>query len=330
MTGTAGPAPLPEAGAAAGPDVVRVRLDLAYDGSGFSGWARQPGRRTVEGALREALGRVTGDPDLGLSVAGRTDAGVHARGQVAHVDLPVPAWDRLGRSRPGEVPADADADGATGRAAARLAHALRGLLPDDVAVLAAARAPDGFDARFSALSRTYAYRLDDRPGGPDVLRRGWVVAARAPLDVDAGQVAAEALVGEHDFGSFCRPRPGAGSVRRVLALQVVRPAGGPDAGLVVVEVTADAFCHSMVRAVVGALVEVGSGRRDAGWVRLLRDRPSRGHAPPTAPAHGLVLESVGYPDRDGLAARAVSLRAVGGPRERRRCGVADGVPPTEP
>ena len=299
-------------GPAVRPDEVRVRLDLAYDGSGFSGWARQPGRRTVEAALLEGLAAVTRSDGLRVVVAGRTDAGVHARGQVAHVDLPADVWARLSRAhRPGGPEVDP---------AHRLARALRGLLADDVGVRAVGRAPAGFDARFSASARRYAYRLDDRPAGPDVLRRGWVVAAPAPLDVDASADAAALLVGEHDFGSFCRPREGAGTVRRVLDLGVGRPATGPDAGLVVVAVRADAFCHSMVRSVVGALVEVGLGRRDVAWVRRLRDHPSRDHAPPTAPAHGLVLEGVDYPPDAELGHRARALRAVGGPRT---AGVAD-------
>ncbi|MGQ7295407.1 tRNA pseudouridine(38-40) synthase TruA [Quadrisphaera sp. KR29] len=301
---------------------MRVRLDLAYDGTDFAGWARQPGLRTVQGALEEALGRVLrlSAPPV-VVVAGRTDAGVHARGQVVHLDVPRTAWEQLpGRSAraPGEA----------------LVVRLAGVLPADVVVRAASPAPDGFDARFAALRRHYAYRLSDAAGGVPPLRRRDVVDARRAggarhrLDVGAMDAAAAALEGLHDFAAFCRPREGATTVRTLLRYRWRRveegaPAG--EAGLVVADVVADAFCHSMVRALVGAALAVGSGRRPVGWPAQVLAAAVRDPAVGVAPASGLVLERVDYPDPDGLAARVVQARArrdgcgerpaAGGPRQ---------------
>ena len=173
---------------------MRLRLDLGYDGSGFSGWAKQPERRTVEGVLDEALAVVLRlDAAPGLTVAGRTDAGVHARGQVAHTDVPADAWAANGERA--AVPAL--------RAAARRRAGHGGC----------ASRPEGFDARFSATSRRYAYRICDDPVGVDPIRRTDVVWNRRPLDVDAMNAAASELVGEHDFVAFCKRREGASTVR---------------------------------------------------------------------------------------------------------------------
>src|SRR5437879_6230994 len=173
--------------------VVRVRLDIGYDGTGFSGWARQPGQRTVQGTLEDALARVLGlaEPPA-LTVAGRTDAGVHARGQVAHADIAADRW--------------ADAGPAAARRLARL-------LPPDVRVHRLAPAPPGFDARFSAIWRRYAYRVCDDPSQGDPLARHVTFWYRSPLDVAAMNEAAGQLLGEHDFAALCRRRDGAGSVR---------------------------------------------------------------------------------------------------------------------
>lgn len=276
--------------------LLRVRLDLAYDGTDFAGWAAQPGLRTVQGTLEAALGTVLRCPHPRLTVAGRTDAGVHARGQVAHVDLPADVW-RAVRGRMETAPGDA------------LVRRLAGVLPSDVVVHRASPAPDGFDARFGALHRSYAYRLADRPELVDPLRRTHVVRHRSPLDATAMHRAAAGLVGRHDFAAFCKAREGATTIRTLQVLDVVRPADGPDAGLVVATVRADAFCHSMVRAVVGALIVVGEGRRPVGWPgELLAGRRREGGAG-TAPAHGLTLEEVAYPPDAELAERAVATRA---------------------
>ena len=272
---------------------MRVRLDLAYDGTGFSGWAPQPGWRTVAGVLTEALTTVLrGAEPVRLVVAGRTDAGVHARGQVAHVDVPASVLDGL-RAR----------DGTAGPAV--LVRRLAGVLPDDVVVHDVQVAPPGFDARFSPLSRRYAYRVCD--GRRDPLTRSFVLWHRGGLDVAAMGAAAHQLVGLHDFAAYAKARPEATTVRTLLRFDWQRLGDGPDAGLVVAQVEADAFCHSMVRSLVGACLAVGEGRRDPGWpVQVLA---SRRRAAAVAPAHGLTLEQVVYPPDDQLAVRAGQTRA---------------------
>jgi tRNA pseudouridine38-40 synthase len=284
----------PEPGARRGGS-LRVRLDLGYDGTGFSGWALQPGRRTVAGVLLAGLATVLRTPgdDLGLVVAGRTDAGVHAIGQVCHVDVPATAWAAL--------PGRADLPPATA-----LLRRLRGVLPVDVRVHGARPAPEGFDARFSAVHRRYAYRLSDDPAGVPPLRRHDVVGWPRPLDERAMAEAAERLVGLHDFAPFCKRREGATTIRTLLEYTWARDADG----VVVARVVADAFCHSMVRALVGAVAAVGDGRRPAGWPREVLAGGVRDPGVTVAPAHGLVLEHVAYPPDAELAARATRARAV--------------------
>ena len=277
---------------------VRVRLDLGYDGTDFSGWAAQPGRRTVAGTLGDALAVVLRVPreELALAVAGRTDAGVHARGQVCHIDVPADVWAGLtDPTRPGPGTA--------------LLRRLRGVLPADVRVHAVAAAPPGFDARFAALHRRYSYRVCDDPAGVEPLRRREVLVYRRRLDVAAMDAAARTLVGLHDFAAFCRPREGATTVRTLLEYGWARD---PD-GLVVARVVADAFCHSMVRALVGALLPVGDGRSGADWPARVLLAGVRDSAVTVVAPHGLVLEEVAYPADDGLAARVAQARAVRGP-----------------
>jgi len=272
-----------------------VRLDLGYDGTDFSGWAVQPGRRTVAGALLGGLATVlrTTEDDLALVVAGRTDAGVHATGQVCHLDVPRAAWLALpGRS---SLPPHTS-----------LLRRLRGVLPGDVRVHGAAPAPEGFDARFAAVHRRYAYRLCDDPAGVPPLRRRDVVAWPRPLDAAAMTEAAAGLVGLHDFAPFCRRRMGATTIRTLLEYGWSRDADG----FVVARVVADAFCHSMVRALVGAVAAVGDGRRSAAWLREVLAGGVRDPGVTVAPAHGLVLEHVAYPPDADLALRAAQARAV--------------------
>lgn len=270
--------------------LVRLRLDLGYDGTDFSGWALQPGRRTVQGVLESAIATVLRLPEVRVTCAGRTDAGVHARGQVVHVDVPEPAYRSLG--------ADPDV----------LGRRLAGVLPADVAVLGVRPAPPGFDARFSPLWRRYAYRVCDTTYGPDPLRRREVLAHRRRLDVPAMRAAATALAGEHDFAAYCRRREGGTTVRRLLEYSWSRDAE-PDA-LVVARVVADAFCHSMVRALVGACLAVGEGRRDVDWPAHVLAGRERAPDVPVVAAHGLTLEEVRYPPDDELAARAEVTRRV--------------------
>jgi tRNA pseudouridine38-40 synthase len=264
---------------------VRIRLDVAYDGTGFHGWAAQPGLRTVEGDLSAALATVLRVPGVDLTCAGRTDAGVHARGQVVHTDLD-------------ELPDAADG-------LPRLARRLNGVLAGDVRVRRAAEAPDGFDARFSALWRRYAYRVADRPELVDPLHRGHVLAWPRPVDESAMNAAALALAGEHDFAAFCKQREGATTIRTLLDLRWER---APD-GQLVAHVRADAFCHSMVRALVGCLLVVGEGRRPVEWAAQVLGAEQRDPSVPVAPAHGLTLEEVGYPPAAELGARVEITRA---------------------
>lgn len=263
--------------------MTRFRLDVGYDGSAFHGWAAQAGLRTVQDDLQAWIARVLRLPEAPTLVcAGRTDAGVHARGQVAHVDLDVEdsLW-----------------------VAETLHRRLRRALPEDLAVFSVSVAPDGFDARFAAIWRRYAYRLADRPLDP--LQRHTTAAVRRPVDVAAVNDAGRALLGLHDFAAFCRAREGATTIRELQQLRAVRL----DDGRVEVGVRADAFCHSMVRSLVGALVEVGTGRRDAAWLAGLLASPARSAEVPVMAARGLVLEEVGYPPDDQLAARATEARA---------------------
>lgn len=293
---------------------VRLRLDVAYDGTDYSGWAVQPGRRTVAGELLTALGTLLGpdggfrpeggcgpsggsSPDggdhdaeaadtgaTGLTVAGRTDAGVHATGQVCHVDVPEAAWRRL---------------------APTLVRRLAALLPADVRVTAASEVPAGFDARFSALWRRYAYRVTDAAYGADPLRRRDTLAWPRPLDVDALNAASTGLCGTHDFAAYCRRKEHATTLRRITRLDWRRQQDG----VLVATVQADAFCQAMVRSLVGALLPVGDGRRPADWPASLLCRRERASEVVVAPAYGLTLVAVGYPDDpDGYATRAEATR----------------------
>jgi tRNA pseudouridine38-40 synthase len=271
--------------------IVRLRLDLAYDGARFHGWARQDGLRTVQGDLETAIDTVLRVSGTSLTVAGRTDAGVHARGQVAHVDLAAELVEQAAGRR-AEPPAEA------------LARRINGVLERDVRVLRVGEAPEGFDARFSALWRRYAYRIADRPEHVDPLARGQVVAWRSELDLEAMNEAAAGLLGEHDFAAFCRRREGATTVRALLDLHWERLDGVATA-----TVRADAFCHAMVRALTGCLVEVGEGRREPGWAAQVLSAGQRDPAVRVMPAHGLTLEEVAYPAAAELGARARVTRA---------------------
>ena len=272
---------------------MRLRIDLGYDGARFHGWARQPGLRTVQGELEAALDTVLRTSGSALTVAGRTDTGVHARGQVAHLDLTTDLLAAAAGRSP-EPPVDA------------LARRLNGVLDPDVRVARVGEVAPGFDARFSALWRRYAYRIADRPGSVDPLARGHVLTWRRELDVPAMQAAARRLLGEHDFAAFCKKREGATTIRTLLELTWTRDASG----VLVGTVRADAFCHSMVRALVGCLVAVGEGRRDADWAGAVLAGGVRDGGVAVMPAHGLALEQVGYPDDADLAAQAERARVV--------------------
>ncbi|WP_410650300.1 tRNA pseudouridine(38-40) synthase TruA [Amycolatopsis sp. cmx-4-54] len=273
-------------------------MDVAYDGTDFSGWARQPGRRTVQGVLEEALAKQPpgGSVPKSVVVAGRTDAGVHAGGQVVHVD----ASPLAGKTRSGRLEVDQQGIPDLGR----MRHRWNRYLPGDVRVLDARVAAPGFDARFSAVRRHYLYRVSDAPWGVDPLRRHDTLAWGRPLSVDAMNEASEALLGLQDFAAFCKQREGGTTIRELQRLVWRRT--GPHA--VEVAVSADAFCHSMVRSLVGALLLVGDGRRPLGWPGDVLASRTRDSA--VAPAHGLTLVAVDYPPDAELASRADQTRAM--------------------
>jgi tRNA pseudouridine38-40 synthase len=227
---------------------------------------------------------VTRSPEtFELTVAGRTDAGVHARGQVAHVDLPREIW--------------AEQSG-------KLLKRLAGRLPRDVRVWALREAPSGFDARFAAIWRRYVYRVTDNPGGVDPLLRGHVLWHDWPLDVAVMDAAAKSLIGEHDFAAYAKKREGATTIREILDFGVTRGADG----IIEIEVRADAFCHNQVRSMVGALLFVGDGHRGVEWPRKVLDAGVRDSAVHVVRPHGLTLEEVGYPADELLAARSAEAR----------------------
>ena len=267
---------------------VRLRLDIAYDGTDFAGWAAQAGQRTVAGVLEEALSTVFRTPVV-LRAAGRTDTGVHATGQVAHVDIPddalAQAFPRSPRpvGEPEFLP---------------LTRRLSRFVPEEVRVLRIERAPQGFDARSSALRRHYAYRLGTAPYGVLPQQARFVTPWPRPLDVEAMVAASRHLLGLHDFAAFCRYREGATTIRDLQRLHWERTGE-----IITAHVSADAFCWSMVRSLVGALLAVGEGRRDPDWCAGLLDSTKRSSDFPVAPARGLSLVGVDYPPDDELAAR---------------------------
>ncbi|MFC3449946.1 tRNA pseudouridine(38-40) synthase TruA [Amycolatopsis speibonae] len=273
-------------------------MDVSYDGTDFSGWARQPGRRTVQGVLEEALAKQPPGASVPKSVvvAGRTDAGVHAAGQVVHVD----ASPLAGKTRSGRLELDEQGIPDLGR----MRYRWNRYLPGDVRVLDARVAAPGFDARFSAVRRHYRYRVSDAPWGVDPLRRHDTLAWGRPLSIDAMNEASAALLGLQDFAAFCKQREGGTTIRELQKLVWKRT--GPHA--VEVDVSADAFCHSMVRSLVGALLLVGDGRRPQAWPGDLLESRTRDSA--VAPAHGLTLMAVDYPPDTELAARADQTRAM--------------------
>jgi tRNA pseudouridine38-40 synthase len=272
---------------------VRLRLDLAYDGTDFHGWAAQPSLRTVQGTLEAALSQVLRLDTAAVTCAGRTDTGVHARGQVVHVDLDGEMLEAAAGRGP-RTPEDS------------LLRRLNGVLPADIRVHDVAVAPPGFDARFSALWRRYAYRIADAPQLVDPLVRAAVLAWPRRLHLEAMNEAAAELLGEHDFAAFCRRREGATTIRTLHQLSWERDSSG----LAVATVRADAFCHSMVRALVGCLVAVGEGRRTPSWAGEVLAGRRRDPGVTVMHAHGLTLEEVAYPPDEQLAEQAAAAKVV--------------------
>lgn len=269
--------------------LVRLRLLIGYDGTDFSGWATQPDRRTVCQTVETALATVLRAP-IRLTVAGRTDAGVHATGQVAHCDVPAASLDA--RSIGGDP----------GRLVRRLAK----LLPDDVRIKAVDAVSADFDARFSALARRYEYRLTDARWGAEPRWARATADWTRPLDVEAMNDAAAGLVGLHDFAAFCRYREGSTTIRALQEFSWRRD----DDGVLIGRVVADAFCWSMVRSLVGAVASVGDGRRSIDWCLGLLAERVRSAEVPVAQARGLALAEVYYPPPDQWAARSELTRDV--------------------
>jgi tRNA pseudouridine38-40 synthase len=305
------PAQLNPDGALAGPSdsmpqpgFSRIRIDVAYDGTGFFGWARQPGFTTVQGQIEEGLGAILKrhQPTPALVVAGRTDTGVHALGQVAHFDLNPDQVNSLVRVKRGTGTPKHPTDLAT-----MVQRRLGGILvtQPEIVLRRSTLAPAGFDARFSALWRRYEYRIADTGALHDPLQRFRTTWHGFALDLAAMREAAATLIGLHDFATYCKPRPGATTIRTLQSFDWRRD---PD-GVLVATLQADAFCHSMVRALVGACVSVGEGKLQGTRLVDLRIERARTSEFKVMQAHGLTLMEVGYPEDAGLAIRAVQTRA---------------------
>jgi tRNA pseudouridine38-40 synthase len=278
----------------------RLRVDLGYRGTDFHGWATQPGLRTVQGELEAALAQILRRP-VRVTVAGRTDAGVHARRQTIHLDLVPGEARRLVGSRAERTPAEG--------LLARLRGVLRARDARDIVIHSAAEVPSSFDARFAAIWRSYTYRLADEDSFLDPLLVPCTTVVRGRLDAAAMASAAGELLGLHDFLPFCKPRPDATTIRTLRGLEVARDA----AGVIVTRLRADAFCHHMVRALIGGLVRVGSGAwpttRPAELLALAEAGVPAGEPMYVMEPHGLVLEAVGYPEESAWAAQGERARA---------------------
>ena len=271
---------------------VRLRLDLAYDGTDFHGWAKQKGGlRTVQQTVEEKLSMVLRH-SVELTVAGRTDAGVHASGQVAHLDTT--------RSALGQRSIDGDPS--------KLVKRLAKLLPADVRVHACTEVPADFDARFSALRRRYVYRLTTHPRGALPTRARDTATWFKPVDLELMQAAADQLVGLNDFVAFCKAKPHATTIRELLAFEWKDVSTPAEPQLYEAHVTADAFCWSMVRSLVGCCLRVGEGSRGVDFAAQMLREERRSSEIPLADAQGLSLVGVDYPEADQLAARAEMTR----------------------
>jgi tRNA pseudouridine38-40 synthase len=258
----------------------RLRIDIAYDGTNFYGWGAQPDRRTLQDLVEEAIARIS-RTDVESIVAGRTDAGVHATGQVIHVDLPDSMFDR-------EL------------TYIDLRYKLNRILDDDVRIMNISDAPAGFHARFSALRRYYSYKIIDNNEVIPPLTRNDVASWYRPLDVDRMNEASQLVLGHHDFAAFCKFRQGGTTIRTLEKYQWKRQSDG----LLVADLVADAFCYSMVRNLVGAVVCVADGRKEPEWIAQLLANKERVSDSLVFPARGLTLYKVDYPTDDQLLERA--------------------------
>lgn len=280
-------------------ETVRLRFDVAYDGSALHGWAKQPGLRTVQGELENALQQVIrSDELLQLTVAGRTDAGVHARGQVAHVDVTTEHLKRWLRGDYVEEHLDGDT----------MARRLNGLLHragEDIRVQRIAKVSAAFDARFSALWRRYSYRVADATALKDPLTRRFTTEIDSELDLNLLNSSSKSLLGLHDFSAFCKAREGSTAIRTLQRFEWTRD----DDGVLTAAIQADAFCHSMVRALVGAVTAVASGRLQQAQLLQILDARERTSHFAVMPPHGLCLDEIHYPADSELAQRADQTRA---------------------
>ena len=258
----------------------RLRLDIAYDGTHFFGWATQPGHRTLQDLVEEAISRIS-QTNIDSIVAGRTDAGVHATGQVIHVDVPDAMFDR-------EL------------TYLDLRYKLNRILDEDVRIMNVSDAPQGFHARFSALRRYYSYKILDNNDVIAPLSRHDVASWYRPLDAARMNEASALLLGHHDFAAFCKFKVGGTTLRTLEKYEWHRS----DEGLLVADVVADAFCYSMVRNLVGAVVCVADGRQSPAWIEQLLANKERVSDSLVFPARGLTLYQVDYPSNDQLLERA--------------------------
>jgi tRNA pseudouridine38-40 synthase len=258
----------------------RLRLDIAYDGTHFFGWATQPGHRTLQDLIEEAISRIS-QTNIDSIVAGRTDAGVHATGQVIHVDVPDAMFDR-------------------DLTYLDLRYKLNRILDEDVRIMNVSDAPEGFHARFSALRRYYSYKILDNNDVIAPLSRHDVASWYRPLDADRMNEASALLLGHHDFAAFCKFKVGGTTIRTLEKYEWHRS----EDGLLVADVVADAFCYSMVRNLVGAVVCVADGRQSPAWIAQLLANKERVSDSLVFPARGLTLYQVDYPSNDQLLERA--------------------------
>jgi len=258
----------------------RLRLDIAYDGTHFFGWATQPGHRTLQDLVEEAISRIS-QTNIDSIVAGRTDAGVHATGQVIHVDVPDAMFDR-------EL------------TYLDLRYKLNRILDEDVRIMNVSDAPQGFHARFSALRRYYSYKILDNNDVIAPLSRHDVASWYRPLDAAHMNEASKLLLGHHEFAAFCKFKVGGTTLRTLEKYEWHRS----NEGLLVADVVADAFCYSMVRNLVGAVVCVADGRQSPAWIEQLLANKERVSDSLVFPARGLTLYQVDYPSNDQLLERA--------------------------
>jgi tRNA pseudouridine38-40 synthase len=269
--------------------LIRYRINLAYDGSAYYGWARQSGHKTVQQSLLDALTLVFGESsnDFSMRVAGRTDAGVHAFSQVAHIDVTAAQIKRLGRTK-------------------SIAFRLNSILDRDIRIHSFEIAPPGFHARFSATFRRYRFRIADGPVAKDPLQARYTLWLAHELDLDLMREGAKEFIGLHDFNSFCKARTGATTIRNMKSIKISR---NPNLGGVIeIELIADAFCHNMVRAIVGGLIAVAQGSAEKSEITHALKVAQKRAPFKVATPEGLTLVEIGYPADDKLEEQAAITR----------------------